>query len=278
MRCARRASAAVTGGPMPPRRVGRRGICVSFERRQNRRSTRAQFLRPAAAVAALTLPRYPFSMRNATPFAAGRPLDVVCLGRFAVDFYAQQIGARLEDVTSFAKYLGGSSANTAFGCARLGLKAGLISRDRRRRARATSCVETIAREGCDTSHVGVDPAPAHRRRRARHQGQGHVPADLPARELRGHGDRPRRTSRSATSRSSRALLITGTHFSTEHVDRISQLRARARAPQRRAHGARHRLPAGAVGPDQARRRRDPLRPLRHASPRTCSGSCRSSTS
>ncbi|MEP7207502.1 MAG: PfkB family carbohydrate kinase, partial [Casimicrobiaceae bacterium] len=67
-------------------------------------------------------------MHNTTRFAAGRPLDVICLGRFAVDFYAQQIGARLEDVTSFSKYLGGSSANTAFGCARLGLSAALISR------------------------------------------------------------------------------------------------------------------------------------------------------
>src|ERR1022692_4051729 len=56
-------------------------------------------------------------MRNATRFATHRALDVICLGRFAVDFYAQQIGARLEDVTSFAKYLGGSSANTALGCA-----------------------------------------------------------------------------------------------------------------------------------------------------------------
>jgi 5-dehydro-2-deoxygluconokinase len=95
-------------------------------------------------------------MRNATHFAAGRALDVICLGRFAVDFYAQQIGARLEDVTSFAKYLGGSSANTAFGCARLGLKAGLISRigdD----ALGHFLVETISREGCDVSHVGTDP-------------------------------------------------------------------------------------------------------------------------
>ena len=95
-------------------------------------------------------------MENTTRFAAGRPLDVVCLGRFGVDFYAQQIGARLEDVTSFAKYLGGSSANTAFGCARLGLKAGLISRIGND-ANGRFLVETIAKEGCDTSHVGVDP-------------------------------------------------------------------------------------------------------------------------
>jgi 5-dehydro-2-deoxygluconokinase len=54
-------------------------------------------------------------MHNPTPFATGRRFDILCLGRFAVDFYAQQIGARLEDVTTFAKYLGGSSANTVLG-------------------------------------------------------------------------------------------------------------------------------------------------------------------
>ena len=84
-------------------------------------------------------------MRNSTPFAPGRALDVICLGRFAVDFYAQQIGARLEDVGSFAKYLGGSSANTAFGCARLGLKAEVAGRSflRMRRALRTSRQRSI---------------------------------------------------------------------------------------------------------------------------------------
>lgn len=42
--------------------------------------------------------------------AAVKRLDVICIGRVAVDLYAQQIGSRLEDVASFAKYLGGSSA------------------------------------------------------------------------------------------------------------------------------------------------------------------------
>jgi len=96
-------------------------------------------------------------MRNTTRFAPNRALDVICLGRFAVDFYAQQIGARLEDVTSFAKYLGGSSANTAFGCARLGLKAALISRTGDD-GLGRFLVETIAREGCDVSHVSTDPS------------------------------------------------------------------------------------------------------------------------
>jgi len=30
-------------------------------------------------------------------------LDVICIGRIAVDLYGQQIGSRLEDMTSFNK-------------------------------------------------------------------------------------------------------------------------------------------------------------------------------
>jgi 5-dehydro-2-deoxygluconokinase len=160
-------------------------------------------------------------MRNQVRFAPGRSLDVIGLGRFAVDFYAQQIGARLEDVTSFAKYLGGSSANTAFGCARLGLSAGLISRvgdD----ALGRFLVETIAKEGCDVSHVGVDPERL----------TGAVVLGIEDKDtfplifLRENcadmaiGEDEIEEAYIATSR---ALLITGTHFSSAHVDRISNL-------------------------------------------------------
>ena len=55
-------------------------------------------------------------------------------------------------------------------------------------------------------------------------------------------------------------------------------RARARARERRAHGARHRLPAGAVGPHQARRRRDALRALRHRDRASAAHPARCSTS
>ena len=48
-----------------------------------------------------------------------RRFDVICLGRAAVDLYGQQIGGRLEDMQTFAKYVGGSSANVAIGLARL---------------------------------------------------------------------------------------------------------------------------------------------------------------
>ncbi|HEY5801521.1 MAG TPA: 5-dehydro-2-deoxygluconokinase [Burkholderiaceae bacterium] len=95
-------------------------------------------------------------MKNATRFAAGRPLDLICLGRLAVDLYAQQIGARLEDASSFAKYLGGSSANIAFGAARLGLRSAMLSRvgnDHMGRFLTAA----LAAEGCDISQVAIDP-------------------------------------------------------------------------------------------------------------------------
>src|SRR5450756_915245 len=89
-------------------------------------------------------------------FPSGRRIDLACLGRLAVDLYAQQVGARLEDVASFAKYLGGSSANIAFGAARLGLRAAMISRVGDEQM-GRFLVETLQREGCDTSQVQVDP-------------------------------------------------------------------------------------------------------------------------
>ncbi len=59
---------------------------------------------------------------------SGRTIDVVCMGRAAVDLYGEQIGGRLEDMRSFARYLGGSPANTAVGVARLGLKPAMLTR------------------------------------------------------------------------------------------------------------------------------------------------------
>lgn len=55
-------------------------------------------------------------------------LDLIAVGRSSVDLYGEQIGGKLEDMGSFAKYVGGSPANTAVAAARLGLKAGLWTR------------------------------------------------------------------------------------------------------------------------------------------------------
>jgi 5-dehydro-2-deoxygluconokinase len=50
------------------------------------------------------------------------------MGRAGIDLYADQIGAPLEEVTSFSKYVGGCPANIAVGTARLGLRSGMLTR------------------------------------------------------------------------------------------------------------------------------------------------------
>ena len=57
-----------------------------------------------------------------------RPLEVITIGRSSVDLYGQQIGARLEDAASFAKSVGGCPSNIAIGTARLGLRSAVITR------------------------------------------------------------------------------------------------------------------------------------------------------
>lgn len=88
--------------------------------------------------------------------AGERSLDLITLGRSSIDLYGEQIGGRLERMGSFAKYVGGSPTNTAIGAARLGLKAGLITRvgaDHMGRF----IREELAREGVDVSGVINDP-------------------------------------------------------------------------------------------------------------------------
>lgn len=89
-------------------------------------------------------------------FPADRPIDIACLGRLAVDLYGETLGVGLEHTTSFRKYLGGSSANIAFGTARLGLKSAMISRVGDEQM-GHFLIETLQREGCDTTQVSTDP-------------------------------------------------------------------------------------------------------------------------
>jgi 5-dehydro-2-deoxygluconokinase len=87
---------------------------------------------------------------------AATDLDIVCMGRAAVDLYGEQIGSRLEDMRSFAKYVGGSPTNTAIGAARLGLNAGLLSRvGDEHNGRFVR--ETLVAEGVDVSRLRTDP-------------------------------------------------------------------------------------------------------------------------
>ncbi|WP_280633651.1 5-dehydro-2-deoxygluconokinase [Nocardioides sp. 1609] len=62
------------------------------------------------------------------PDPADTPFELVTMGRVGVDIYPLQVGVPLEDVTSFGKYLGGSSTNVAVAASRLGHRAATITR------------------------------------------------------------------------------------------------------------------------------------------------------
>ena len=94
---------------------------------------------------------------SAAPRTQGRALDLICMGRAAVDLYGEQIGGRLEDMQSFAKYLGGSPANTAVGSSRLGLRCAMLSRvGDEHNGRFVR--ESLAAEGVDVTQLRTDPA------------------------------------------------------------------------------------------------------------------------
>ena len=78
------------------------------------------------------------------------------MGRISVDLYPEQIGVELPDVRTFRKMLGGSATNVAVAAARLGQRAGVITKVGddpfgvyARRA--------MAEFGVDASHVGTHP-------------------------------------------------------------------------------------------------------------------------
>ena len=83
-------------------------------------------------------------------------LDVICIGRSSVDLYGGQVGGRLEDMSGFSKYIGGSPTNISVGCARLGLKSAVITRVGDEHM-GRFIRETLDGEGVDTSHVITDP-------------------------------------------------------------------------------------------------------------------------
>src|SRR4029450_3216869 len=85
-------------------------------------------------------------------------LDVITIGRSSVDLYGQQIGARLEDVASFAKSVGGCPSNIAIGAARLGLKSGLITRVGDEQM-GRFIREQLGRDGVATDGVVTHPQP-----------------------------------------------------------------------------------------------------------------------
>ena len=141
-----------------------------------------------------------------------RAFDLICLGRAAVDFYGQQIGGRLEDMQSFAKYLGGSSANLAAGAARLGVRTSMLTRVGDEHM-GRFVREALAREGVDVGHVTTDPARLTAFVVLGIEGEGAYPHIF----FREHCADMGVCTADFDERyiaSSRALSVTGTHLST----------------------------------------------------------------
>ena len=143
------------------------------------------------------------------------PLDVICIGRSSVDLYGGQVGGRLEDMSGFAKYIGGSPTNISIGCSRLGLKSALVTRVGDEHM-GRFIREQLIREGVDTSHVATDPDRLSALVILGIRDSKQFPlifyrencADMAIDEADINPD---------FIASAKAVLVTGTHFSTERV-------------------------------------------------------------
>jgi len=150
------------------------------------------------------------------PNGAGKPLDVITIGRSSVDLYGQQIGSRLEDITSFAKSVGGCPSNIAIGTARLGLKSGVVTRVGDEQM-GRFIREQMIREGVSVEGIATDRERLTALVLLAVEDEGVSPmifyrtdcADMAL----GEDDVDERFIASA-----RAIVVTGTHFSRPNTD------------------------------------------------------------
>ncbi len=149
-----------------------------------------------------------------------RPLDVICIGRSSVDLYGDQVGGRLEDMLSFSKYLGGCPTNISVGTSRLGLNSALITRVGDEQM-GRFIIEGLNKEGVDTSQITTDPdrltalviLGIRDKETFPHIFYRENCADMALREEHIYEE---------FISSAKAIVVTGTHFSTPHVDAASR--------------------------------------------------------
>lgn len=142
-------------------------------------------------------------------------LDVLTIGRCSVDLYGLQIGTRLEDVDTFKKSVGGCPANIAIGCARLGLRAAILTRVGDEQM-GRFVISEMEREGVSTAGILVDQRrltalvllAVRNRASSPHIFYRENCADMALNEDDVHPELIRRSA---------SIVVTGTHFSTERV-------------------------------------------------------------
>ena len=159
-------------------------------------------------------------------------LDVICIGRSSVDLYGQQVGGRLEDMASFAKYVGGCPTNISIGSARLGLKPGLITAVGDEHM-GRFIKEQAAAEGVDIRGVKTDPERLTALVILGIRDQHTFPLIF-VRENCADAALTEDDVDEAYIASARAVVVSGTHFSKPNLDAMSKKAMRLA----RKHGGR----------------------------------------
>lgn len=80
--------------------------------------------------------------------------DLITMGRSSIDLYSNDVGAKFEEITSFAAYVGGSPTNIAVGTKRLGLNVALLTGVGQDKV-GDFILNFLNKEGVDTSFIPV---------------------------------------------------------------------------------------------------------------------------
>ena len=150
---------------------------------------------------------------------AAAELDVIAIGRSSVDLYGSQVGGRLEDMASFAKYVGGCPTNIAIGASRLGLRAALITAVGAEHM-GRFIIEALARDGVDVSQVKVDQKRLSALVILGIRDRDTFPLIFYRENCADMGLRASDIDPAFIARA-KAVVVTGTHFSTPEVAKMS---------------------------------------------------------
>jgi 5-dehydro-2-deoxygluconokinase len=149
-----------------------------------------------------------------------RSLDVITIGRSSVDLYGEQIGGPLEMMQSFAKYVGGCPTNIGVGTARLGLKSAVITRVGDE-PMGRFIRQTLAAEGVDVSQVSTDPQRLSALVILGIRDSATFPHIFYRENCADMGLKEDHIN-AAFIASAKAVVVTGTHFSTPDVEAASR--------------------------------------------------------
>lgn len=162
----------------------------------------------------------PAALRAPPPTPSPRRIDLICLGRVAVDLYGEQIGAELESVASFARYIGGCAGNVAVGTARLGLRSAMLSRVGDEQM-GRFVRDTLIAEGVDVRQLSVDPQRMTGLAILSIRSREDFPLLFYRDNCADMGLEPTDLDPDFIS-SARALLVTGTHLSTPATAEVTR--------------------------------------------------------